>query len=451
MPEAIINPTILGQRTKHFDKGNGKHQFKIGGSDRFYKKNNVWMPVDLTTPALTKPPGFTHLFPYAQWGLAVNIDTGVFRIYPQHDNWNKYVELMDLSGTPNTIKIVSDYIEITRKIDLWKCTFRIRFSDTGISKEYIFDDIATMPDSITMGFKVVGLERRDDGIYDGEARVFGFGVASWWEKEGMSDDKRGIVQEVFTQTTSILNIPKNDMTGAEFPITVDPILVLGGPSATGIEDNYVNSFSFRRDHNNGATGLIPIRKWDERTYRLLQRWDINLIPPGIIINASTLSIYVARSSGTPNAFLYPIDVIQTSMRDWIVGTADGAIQSNSSCWNYRQFNSLPWPGGGPGGDLLHYDETNKTTFNCKNEDGFFLFNLNVLAHTITDYILSDGNLELCLRFQDDKSGGDVAHVFVPSADYIETEFRPVLTIDFAELGGVGGIFNSNIYGGGVIR
>jgi len=81
--------------------------------------------------------------------------------------------------------------------------------------------------------------------------------------------------------------------------------------------------------------------------RSILKFNIDSIPAGSTVTSATLKLktnYILNATGRT---YYAYRLKETN---WVEGTAGGAVQTGSSCWDYRVYDTAAWAGGGGGGD-----------------------------------------------------------------------------------------------------
>jgi hypothetical protein len=425
-----MSSVIIGPRHKQTEIGGGKFRLEVGGDARHYRNSQgIWMPMDFSQAEGSAPSGFTHFYKRAQWCLAIDTAATRFRVYPDRTDLGKYVEVADPTAQPCAVDANSDRVEITRNIPAWSCVFKATFSDMGFRKEFIFQNLQDMPDTITMNLRVVGLDRDGRKIKDGNDVVFRLPNPTWYEESlsGVGGDVgEDIVGEVVT-----LNVPKGAMGGASFPVVVDPTLDLGGAGATGVEDCMVKNTA--QSANYGASTILNVYGRSSDLRRILYRLDISSIPAGVSVDASTLSIYMTENRAGGNA--WEKDVVNTPYRDWVEGTSNGGVNTDECTFRYRNFNTVEWDQ--EGGIYAQWAANDTTTFYSTGAGTSDLIEIDVKAHTERDLVIDDGNLELCMKAQDESSVDRRSEPGVISSENATTGERPSLSVVYSLARGSG--------------
>ncbi len=118
-----------------------------------------------------------------------------------------------------------------------------------------------------------------------------------------------------------------------------------------------NSSTPTRNENYGGSTFLRVQSKDD--HHSVLRFDLSsVVPNGSTVSSATLYLYYyAMSAGKdPVGRTYYAD--RLTQTDWVEGTAAGATQSGSVCWNYRQYDTLAWTT--VGGTYTSTDEASST-------------------------------------------------------------------------------------------
>jgi hypothetical protein len=123
--------------------------------------------------------------------------------------------------------------------------------------------------------------------------------------------------------------------GASTEVTINP-------SA----DNYLNSSSAYANYNYGSSTSLEVNTSSTGKERAILKFDISNIPAGATITSAQLRLYASTGLSTQTYQVYRITQADSN---WVEGTVNGSSQTDSSCWNYKAYNSTSWAGGAGGG------------------------------------------------------------------------------------------------------
>lgn len=122
---------------------------------------------------------------------------------------------------------------------------------------------------------------------------------------------------------------------AVYPVVIDPdISITTGAGADTYIANHTNGVV--PNWNFGAATTVITSNNATYTKKSLFRFDISSISAVAVATAAALKLY---SSGTTNAQTFSVYKISDANGDWIEGTATGATQTGSPCWNYKAYHA----------------------------------------------------------------------------------------------------------------
>jgi len=318
---------IIGTSAKIDELGEGKFRFEAGGELRHFQKNGIWRPVELNKVEASAPSGLTHLYKQNHFGLGIDANKGRFRVYPDTSDFGAYVEVYDIGEKPVQVSSSAEGVVISRRINAWNCTFRATFNDRGFFKEFIFDNVASIPDTIKMGMKIVGLTRQRQGrqIKLGKKTVMRLPDAIWYAEDG---GYIGLVSENIQGEVVTLDIDKSAMAGVSGKIIIDPTLTLPtnvpGPDSNGLYQQFPNSV-LNATPNLDAGWFINFQ-----VRHSIFRWDISSIPAGSTIDSSTLTLFVTFILGAASGRTYNIN--EVTQRAWVHSQATYNVYSTGNNW-----------------------------------------------------------------------------------------------------------------------
>ncbi|MEM3506787.1 MAG: hypothetical protein QXT31_03950 [Candidatus Bathyarchaeia archaeon] len=165
-------------------------------------------------------------------------------------------------------------------------------------------------------------------------------------------------------------------------LTIDPATYTFQPPTA---DTYINSYPDYVNYNYGGATYLEVYGYQPISpppyvHRALLKFDMSsVIPSGSTINSATLSLYIYATGGDvvdKTVFCYRI-----TSTDWVEGTATGAIQSGSVCWNYRQYNTLAWSSAG--GD---YTTTDGASATCPSAGNWISWTVTAQVQYAVNYV-----------------------------------------------------------------
>ena len=112
----------------------------------------------------------------------------------------------------------------------------------------------------------------------------------------------------------------------------------------GTDDNTLHAGS-RVDQNAGTYHVGPVGKspWGGNASRGLMRFDLSAMAGQYIaINSVSLKLYSDSKKVSPQTF--SIYAIKPANADWVEGTVQWAVETGSSCWNYKAYDTSNWAG-----------------------------------------------------------------------------------------------------------
>lgn len=137
---------------------------------------------------------------------------------------------------------------------------------------------------------------------------------------------------------NILTIQPNetDLLSAEYPVIVDPTITITGSSA--IDDNTMAS-GFGNNNFGGASFNFFLGSSGNGPYRPIIRVASASLPDKTYTAFRWKMVSIGGGSGTLSAYF-----IADVNADWVEGTANNAAQAGSSCWNFKNYNTVAWAG-----------------------------------------------------------------------------------------------------------
>ena len=417
---AFAAPVAVDYTTTLEDLGGGRFQLDQGGSNSFYQEpsSDEWKSVDFSQAEASPPSGLTHFYKHSRIWLAINSNTGRFRVYPTK-NLSEYLEIYDLGAKPFIVNTSTSRIEITRNVPAWDAVIKFTFDDRGLHKQIIFQNLANMPDQINMGLKTVGLQRQGRRIVKNGGTIMLLPNPIWW---GSGEDEGGGISENINGETVTLTIPKGDMGGATFPLIVDPSVVLPSTSAdTQISENTPNN-------NAGAVLTFRVKSSAGANGRALGAFDFSSsVLAGSTINSAILELYMESKSDLNPARPYNVNRLTPSI-DWVEGAGDGSVPiAGTSCWNDKLYDAgspTRWAGGGIFSSS-DYTATDEAETNVDAALGWKSWTVTNQIQTALDSV--SGVWHFVVRDKTDDSASDDLARFTSSEGAAN---KPKLTIDF---------------------
>ena len=144
-----------------------------------------------------------------------------------------------------------------------------------------------------------------------------------------------------------------DLASAQYPVTIDPTTTISG--TTDIEDATIRSAN---SLNYGATTTLFVMSSPRH---VLMRCATAAIPAGTL-TAARLKAYAKYSASAATATIYRVAQANSA---WVEGTANGAAQTGSCCWNNLAYDGTTptnWAGSaGLQTATTDYDTANTAT------------------------------------------------------------------------------------------
>jgi hypothetical protein len=125
----------------------------------------------------------------------------------------------------------------------------------------------------------------------------------------------------------------------------------GGSHVGSCEDNNIQGSSAFNIFNFNY-GAAPTNTVGETTFtapsrtRIIQRYDIAPIPDSATIQSAEIVMEATIINGSGDTVR--LRQIATANNDWVEGTANGATQAGSSCWNDYAYQNITEWAGSPG-------------------------------------------------------------------------------------------------------
>jgi len=138
---------------------------------------------------------------------------------------------------------------------------------------------------------------------------------------------------------AVIRVPAAWLYSAQYPVYIDPTFDSQPDPTAGI-DAFLAS-----DAPNNNYGTAP--EWSTtRDYRpLLIRFDLSSIPSFATILSATMTFANGIVDiSTANIWDLTVWRVAPVNNNWVEGTANGAVVSGASCWNFRQHNTVNWAG-----------------------------------------------------------------------------------------------------------
>ena len=222
------------------------------------------------------------------------------------------------------------------------------------------------------------------------------------------------------------------------PVHAIDIFISDQPGHVGsCEDNGIFSSSFADafNLNRGAstTNLVGSSGIGGAT-RIIQRYDITLIPDSAIIQSAEIVMEVTEigSGGGDNPRLRQI---ATANNDWVEGTAAGATQVGSSCWNDYAYQNITEWAGSAGLSTITTDFINIVLANQDviSTTGTKTFTLNVNGISALQGQLVDNDFEVVFR---NLTTTTDEYVVFATSENATTADRPYLKVTYILAGQV---------------
>ena len=411
----------VNHNTVFTELGGGRFNLKQGRVE-FYPKNGLWLPVELSSSELSKPFG-THYYDKARASVAIDAPSGRIRLYPEKI-MDEYIEFYDPAGKKVNVSTSPGEVVITRTVANWSADIKFTFNRNGMKKEIIFENIFDMPKKVTLGFRVRGLMR--DGrriIKDGKVLMVLPG-ASWVDSNPDEDAlKGGQVAEVIDDhlETATMTIPKAAMTGAVYPVKVDPSAIFQ-PA-----DGDTQLLEPAPDNNLGADPIMRIRSQNAgRNGRILYKSDFSSqVLVGSIIDIGTLTLNAdsVQSLGGGRTHI----MSRSTVTNWVPGTSINVPEVGASCWNDRLFDPVTptrWTGGGvhSSADWTTDDQASTLITGTGDKD----WDVKAMIQTALDTV--GGVIHLVGRDASESSSATRRQVLYRSSEHATPGTRPLLDL-----------------------
>ena len=381
---------------------------EISGADVSYQETDgSWNPVDESWETDGRD-GFS--FRAHRMNHKVRFDSiGAWRWYPRRNVETEYIVINRpqcwLTATKRWGNLLVNGIsregcDITLT-SVRKVTRVIHSRWNGIKTDWILLD-STAPTKFRQQIDLVGLTELDGWLYgaDGE-KVALLTPTTAIGADGAELPCSGSYADGYLQFEA-------DVTGAVYPVTVDPDFSVG--SAGG--DTWLrNGFTY----NYGASTVIQL--YPDKNRVGLIRFILSSIPSSATCTAAVMSLH-SKTNSTLSVYK-----ITDANGDWIEGTATGSNQTGSPCWSYKVFDTVAWAGCvGMTTAGTDYIDTN-------------LVSSSFTSPTYTLTFNTDGKTVLQDWFGDATNNGFLIHssgyVFDISSREDATEsYRPVLSVTY---------------------
>ncbi len=209
-----------------------------------------------------------------------------------------------------------------------------------------------------------------------------------------------------------------DVTGAAFPVTIDPDFSVQPDAAAGA-DTYICSWTAYRDYNYGVATNLQTYPSGMDTNRGLIKFDLSSIPTSATVSAGSLGLYQTTTTTDKTAKFH------RSLVQWYEGNKNNAALDSGvdgSTWNYRNNNgSVAWKGGAGGAagsdwatdatDTETINNGSVTTFDITKDCAYWVANP---SNNYGGWLLGDSSVYL--RFA--------------SSDHATESYRPKLTVTY---------------------
>lgn len=154
------------------------------------------------------------------------------------------------------------------------------------------------------------------------------------------------------------------------PVEIDPSVTIDDDSGT-LEDNML--IDSGPDDNYGGFSQLQV----EDNRNTLMKVDLSAYS-GITVSSAKFGIDIYDFTSSKTIGWYKV------LLSWVEGTSSGAIESGTSCWNYREYNTLSWNTGGCRGAGSDRNATAEGTsdITANNSD----YPLDLTTATVQDWI-----------------------------------------------------------------
>jgi hypothetical protein len=199
---------------------------------------------------------------------------------------------------------------------------------------------------------------------------------------------------------------------------------LGGYS--GCEDNHLETLLGGTTANYGGSTYLAVRFASgspPTVGRPLVEFDVSAIPGGSTVNSADLELYCFYANNT--TLITPYRVLVS----WVEGTSSGGVQAGSSCWAYREYNTLAWGTAGCAQDDVDAESSGQCSAVSVSSTGWKTFDIQAATQA---WVNGSDNHGVLLRHTEASD----AYSYFRSSDYTtDTAQRPKLTIDYTAAGG----------------
>ncbi len=125
----------------------------------------------------------------------------------------------------------------------------------------------------------------------------------------------------------------NDLTNAVYPVLLDPSITISG--TTDLEDTF-SHISLKDNNFGGRTSTLIFNLISRVTGQV--RIVRSAIPAG---SYSAFSLFAFKAAAG-NSDLYWTRYLDAAA--WVEGSNPNGIEVGATCWNWLQYNTVPWPG-----------------------------------------------------------------------------------------------------------
>lgn len=221
-------------------------------------------------------------------------------------------------------------------------------------------------------------------------------------------------------------------------LAVGDVLPGASRSFGATADNFMYSDAVYASKNwGGHANLVVGLNNDSATYRSLVRFDISSLEDAVNVSSATLTLTVASAAKIHpenGSFNLNLLLMDPANNGWVGGTANNAVESGASCWNYLAHDSISWSGNSGIGTaaasegisaLLDGLTINPSSVTVGETLSFTIDSPEGLA-AIESWINGGDNAGFLL-VTDELSGGQNAMIFY-SSNATDESVRPMLEI-----------------------
>lgn len=206
----------------------------------------------------------------------------------------------------------------------------------------------------------------------------------------------------------------------------------GGSHVGYCEDNglFGDPFANAVNLNYGAATNIWVgaSAFGDYPIRTIQRYDLSMIPDGVIIQAAEIVIEVTTIIGSGDTVsLYQIT---DANNNWVEGTSSGATEVGASCWNDHTYqNVTEWAGSaGLSTAGIDYVNTKLMLDLAISTTGSKTLTLNAAGRIAIRKRLDDDDIEFLLH---NTTTTQSNYAQFATSEHGTTSYRPYLKITYA--------------------